>query len=91
MMTNDDYLTRTNNGTSFVGSDVSIFAAAALASGLRLYAKAKIIPNRAYTPTAMLKAAGTYTGKAYKRGQYLQAADDLTDFVNILKLTPRTN
>jgi hypothetical protein len=35
-------------------------------------------PNRAYTPTAMLKAASAMTGEAYKRGEYEKAATDLT-------------
>jgi hypothetical protein len=84
-----DYLERTEAGTVFVGSDVDIFRLAALASGLRLYAKTGINPNRAYTPTAMLKAASEATGKSYKRGQYVQAADDLTDLVQSLKALPR--
>lgn len=65
-------------GTTFAGPDaVALFRATTIASGLRMYAKHKILPNRAYTPTAMLKAATGITGKAYKRGQYQQAADDI--------------
>lgn len=33
--------------------------------------------NRAYTPTAVLKATGEITGKRYKRGQQQIALDDL--------------
>ena len=87
---NAPYLERTNNGQSFVGSDVDIFRALAMASGLRLYAATGMKPSRMATPTAMLKAAGAITGKVYKRGQYEQAAADLTEFANILKATPRT-
>jgi hypothetical protein len=65
-------------GTSFVGPDaVSCFAAFALASGLRLYAKTGLRPNRAYTPSAMLAAASRITGKRYKRGQHELAAADV--------------
>lgn len=48
-----------------------------IASALTLYAKTGLKPNRAYTPTNMLKAATDITGKTYKRGQYQQAADDI--------------
>jgi hypothetical protein len=65
-------------GTSFVGPDaVACFAAFALASGLSLFAKTGLRPNRQWTPTAMLKRAGEITGKKYKRGQYEQAAADV--------------
>lgn len=65
--------------TSFNGTQgVNVFGMTVLASGLRLYAKTKMIPNRSYTPTRMLKAAETYTGQTFKRGEYLKAADALT-------------
>lgn len=86
----NDYGTRTKGGTSFADSDVEIFATLALASGLRLYAATGMKPNRAYTPTAMLKAAGHYTGKVYKRGQFEAAAADLVNYANVLKATDRT-
>ena len=56
---------------------VSVYAMRVLASGLKMYAKTGFTPNRAYTPTKMLRRASEYTGVRYKRGQYLQAADDL--------------
>jgi len=65
-------------GTVFAGPDaVKLFQAMTIVSGLRLYAKHRIQPSRGYTPSAMLKAASGFTGKAYKRGAYQQAADDL--------------
>lgn len=64
---------------SFIGREaVDVFACAAIASALRLYAKARIRVNRAYTPTAMLAAATRYTGIKFKRGQYLEAAEALS-------------
>ena len=49
--------------TMFVGkSGVDTFRAIALRSGLSLYAKTGMKPNRAWTPTKMLKVAGTITG-----------------------------
>lgn len=85
-----DYLERTNNGTSFVGSDVEIFRAAAIASALDLYARTGIRVNRAYTPTAMLKAANQITGHVYKRGQYAAAAAGLREWANQQKALPRS-
>lgn len=67
----------TKSCTVFTGDGVDVFAMLALASGLELYAKAKIIPNRAYTPTAMLKAANNWTGCKFRRGQYMMAAQAL--------------
>lgn len=64
--------------TTFTGpAGVQTFRAAAIKSGLRLYARCGIKPNRAWTPTNMLRAASQITGKTYKRGQYEQAAADL--------------
>ena len=88
---NAPYLERTNKGTSFIGSDVYIFAALVCASGLRMYAKTGMKPNAAYTPTAMLKSATLYTGKAYKRGQFEEAAQDLTDYAEALKSQARAD
>ena len=87
---NQPYLERTKNGTSFSGSDNNIFHAAALAMGLRLYAKTGMKPTRYYTPTNMLKMATQFTKKPYKRGQFEQAALDLLAYVDVLKATPRT-
>lgn len=72
--------------TSFVGADaVEYFAAEVLASALRFYAKTKMQVNRAYTPTTILRAAKRYTGKDYKRGQYLIAAEDVAKWAAEMK------
>jgi hypothetical protein len=84
-----DYLARTNNGRSFTGSDVTIFQAAMLASALRLYAETGIKVNRSYTPTNMLATAKSLTGNTYKRGAFLDAANDLTALVERMKSQPR--
>lgn len=57
--------------------DPRTYQAIALKHGLRLYAATKMKPNRAWTPTAMLRTASNITGNTYKRGEYLRAADDL--------------
>ena len=85
----DSYVTYNKDGqaTSFVGPDaVALFRAATIVSALRLYAKTGMKPNRMWTPTAMLKAASAITGKTYKRGQYEQAADDVSTWVQAMKL-----
>jgi hypothetical protein len=70
---------------SFVGPDaVALFRARVIASALRLYAKTGIKANRAYTPTNMLTAATSITGKRYKRGQYELAADDITAWADTM-------
>jgi hypothetical protein len=74
------------HAVTFVGADaVALYRAAAIASALRFYAKTGMKVNTAYTPTNMLKAATGITGKAYKRGQYTQAAADLSVWVETMK------
>jgi hypothetical protein len=60
---------------------VATYRAIVLKHALTLYAKHGIKPNRAYTPTAMLQAAGQITGKVYRRGQYELAAADLESWI----------
>ena len=88
-MANDSYIGVNEKGgaASFVGPDaVALFRATALKSGLNMYAKCKMQPNRAWTPTAMLAAAADITKKTYKRGQYTQAAADLQIWIDAMKL-----
>lgn len=73
-----------NNGNAraFVGAGaVEVYRAAVIASGLRLYAKTGIRPSRAYTPTAMMRAAKEITGKTFKARDYMGAADALSAWV----------
>ena len=60
---------------------VATFRAIALKQGLKMYAQHKMKPNRAWTPTAMLQAAGKITGQTYKRGHYWQAVIDLEEWL----------
>lgn len=84
-----DYIERTGGGTTFTGSDVNIFRALVLASALRIYESTGMKVNAAYTPTTMLKTAGKIVGHTYKRGQYSQAAADLTAWADVQKSLPR--
>lgn len=83
-MTEESYIgVSDGKATSFVGPDaVRFFQATSLMVALKMYAKIKMIPNRAYTPTNMLRAASTITGKQYKRGDYIKAADDIKIWTN---------
>ncbi len=74
------------NARSFSGEGaVDVYAMAVLAAGLRMYATAGIIPNRAYTPKAMMQAAATYLGRRFKAREYLGAADALSERVQTEK------
>ena len=77
-MVDSEIIHHAGGGTTLAGPDaVALYRATALWSALGLYARTQMKVNRAWTPTAMLKAAGTITGKTYKRGQYGQARADL--------------
>lgn len=72
--------------TTFVGPDATnYFRAEVLASSLKLYAVAKICPTRGVGPAAMLKMATGYTGKKYKRGEHLKAAEDVSKWAAEMK------
>jgi hypothetical protein len=62
-------------------SGVDTYRAMALKHGLKLYANTGMKPNRAWTPTNMLRAAGQITGKDYKRGRYVEAIADLEAWI----------
>jgi len=64
---------------------VALFRAAVIASACRLYAQTGIKANRAYTPTAMLKAATQITGQKYRRGQHMKAALDIKIWCDAMK------
>lgn len=87
----NNYIERTNNGTTFVGSDVDIFGALALASAIGLYAKTKgaIKVSRMHTVTNMIAGATRYTGKTYKRDRNFawceEAIKDLREYADGLK------
>ena len=57
-----------------------VFQAVTLAAALRLYARCGMKANRHYTPSNMLGAATEITGQQFKRGQYTQAAQALSDW-----------
>lgn len=73
-------------GTTLSGPDaVNLYRAATLKVSLQLYAKTGMIPTRGVTGPMMLKMATEYTGKTYKRGQYVQAAADVGVWVDTMR------
>lgn len=87
-----DYLKRTNNGTSFSGSDVNIFRCIVIANALRFYAKTGMKVNRAYTPKNMLAVATAETGRTFKGAtKYFDAATALEMLADDAKNAPRTD
>jgi len=56
---------------------ISRFRTLCLAQGLEMYAKFKMVPTRGATPTFMLAEAAKLTGRAFKRGAYVEAAQAL--------------
>ena len=66
--------------STFTGSAVNVFAASVIASGLRLYARTGIKPNRAYTPSNMMRMAAKVTGRKFKARDYLGAAKAIDDW-----------
>lgn len=69
--------------TGYVGEKaVECYRAYVIASALKLYADTGMKANRAYTPTAMLKAANEITGHVYRRGQYNAAAMALIEWAD---------
>jgi|TARA_R100001086_G_scaffold17082_1_gene8367 hypothetical protein len=69
------------NATSFNGRGaVNVYAMAVIASGLTFYVKTGMRLNRAYTPTAMMKAGRMYLGESangIKARDYTGMADAL--------------
>ena len=67
--------------TADTQDQISRFIAITLKSGLRLYDKTGMKPNRSWTPSAMLKKATEFTGVEYKRGQYELAATHIDEML----------
>lgn len=71
-------LDKDGNPVSFTGeSGVDVFRISTLKNGITGYIKFGMIPTRGVTISRMLKMAGEYTGKTYKRGEGEKAVADL--------------
>lgn len=62
-------------------TEPKLYQACALKVVLKLYSRTKVRVSPAWTPSAMLRTAGTITGKVYKRGDYLLASQDLENWL----------
>lgn len=71
-----------DNCIILTGAQIPLYQAAVIKAALTLYAKHRIQVNRAYTPTAMLRTAGTITGKKYAARAYDLAAADLQEYID---------
>lgn len=72
--------------TAYVGEDsTNLCRAITLKHALKLYAKCGLIPTRGVTITVMLRIAKEYTGKNYKRGQAMQAAEDVGVWIETMR------
>lgn len=63
--------------TTIDSEHIPAYQALVIEQGLRLYAATGMRPNRAYTPTAMMRMASHITGKKFKARDYLGAAEAL--------------
>jgi hypothetical protein len=68
---------------SFTGPEqVNTYTMLVIKSAMKFYLNSGGMKvNRAYTPTNMLRAAGGFTGKIYKRNQMPQAIADLENLL----------
>lgn len=83
---NDSSVTITKSGgIMFSGPDaVNLARAISVKSALRLAMAGLTV--RGVTKTGLLKIASEYTGKQYKRGEYEKAREDLTTWIETMKL-----
>lgn len=83
---NDSSVTITQSGgIMFSGPDaVNLARAISVKSALRLAMVGLSI--RGVTKTGLLKIASEYTGVKYKRGEYEKAREDLTTWIETMKL-----
>lgn len=68
--------------TAFTGkAGVDTFIAISLKSGLSLYAKTGMRPNRMWTPKAMMAKASEITGQKFKARDYAGAIEALGTWI----------
>jgi len=85
-MSHSEIVHHKTGGTSFVGADaVNLYRAVHVKQALLMYAKTGLKMTRGATPAVLLAIAREYSGKTYKRGQYLQAADDVQVWIDTMK------
>lgn len=82
---NDSSVSISNSAIMFSGPDaINLARAISVKSALRLAMVGLTV--RGVTKTGLLKIASEYTGKQYKRGEYEKAREDLTTWIETMKL-----
>ena len=85
-MNDSEIVRHASGGVTFAGPDaVNFYRAVTLVSCLRMFARSGIKPTRGIGGPQMLALATQYTGKKYKRGQWLAAADDVKVWADTMK------
>ena len=68
--------------TTFTGpAEVNVYRAITIKHGLKLYMNTGMKPNRAYTPTAMMRTAKEITGAKLKARDYAGAIKALDEWI----------
>jgi hypothetical protein len=81
----DSEIRISSGGMGFSGPDATnLFRAITLRSALKLH-KVGIKATRGVTARGLFAMTKEYTGKTYKRGQYDEAIDDLTIWIETMK------
>jgi hypothetical protein len=76
--------------TSFTGtSEVDLFRAVTLKSGLKMWRDLKMKPNSAWTPRAMMRTAARLTGETFSARDYTGAIKALEKYIEDGKLQQR--
>jgi hypothetical protein len=82
---NDSQVSISNGGVMFAGPDaVNLYRAMSVRASLRIVGIGMSI--KGVSKTGLLKIASEYTGKQYKRGEYEKAREDLTTWIETMKL-----
>ena len=82
---NDSQVSISNGGVMFAGPDaVNLYRAMSVRASLRIVGIGMSI--KGVSKRGLLKIASEYTGKQYKRGEYEKAREDLTTWIETMKL-----
>ena len=82
---NDSQVSISNSGVMFSGTDaVNLYRAMSVRASLRIVGIGMSI--KGVSKTGLLKIASEYAGKQDKRGEYEKAREDLTTWIETMKL-----
>lgn len=82
----ESYIVAGEGHTAFVGPDaMRLVRATTLRAAIAFHKKTGMQISRTFTITTLLRVAGEFSGKTYKRGQHQAAIDDLTVWIETMK------